>query len=67
MEQTLSELTILQPTAPITATSEPQVSPIVKYRERLLCIIAAGQSKAFLGKNFTLEYIEKASDKEIEK
>ena len=43
------------------------MSPIAKYRERLLCIIAAGQSKAFLGKKFTLEYIEKSTDKKIEK
>ena len=47
-----------------------QIEPIPiqdKFRERLLCIIASGQSKVFLGRNFTLDYIEKASDKEIEK
>ena len=52
-------------TAGPSTAGEPSV--IIQHRERLLCLVAAGQSKAFLGKHFTLEYIERASDKEIEK
>ena len=46
---------------------EPESSPVTKYKERLLCLVAAGQSKAFLGRNFTIDQIEKLSDKDIEK
>ena len=48
------------PTAPAAAPSDTEIK-----RERLLCVVAGGQSQAFLGKNFTIDTVHNWNEKQV--
>ena len=71
MNEILKEANISPPEAP---TKSPTAAPAAPAptdteikRERLLCVVAGGQSKAFLGKDFTIDTVQKWNEKQVDR
>ena len=69
MNEILKEANIAPPTASPNKSPAPAAAPSdteIK-RERLLCVVAGGQSQAFLGKNFTIDDVQKWNEKQVDR
>ena len=57
----------IEPPAPTASApaSAPAQQTVEEKRERLLCVVASGQSKVFLGKDVTLDTVKKWNEKQV--
>ena len=52
-------------TPPTPAPASVAVSNLETKRERLLCVVASGQSKLFLGKDYSIDVVKKWNEKNV--